>query len=532
MLKSKFFNSLLISVVLIIGILVRVIQFPENPAGLNIDEASAGYEAYSLSETGKDRWGNEWPAYFPSWGSGQNVLLSYVTIPVVKALGLSIFSIRFPSLLFGLLTLPLFYFCVRPLKYYPAFLGLFLVAVVPWHFMLSHWALESNLVPFFMLAGCAALTRAFITNQRKWIIPSLVPFALALYAYGTTIVVLPLFFGLILILFFKAIRLHLTDWLIATGLFLVISFPFLIFFAESYIVKKNLAWSDSLFFSTPLLPSNRFNPASGPAWSDMVAGNMRFLLSGFNDGTIYNLLPGFQLLLSFIAPLGFIGLIAVCYKLATQKRSITYSSQDAVLFIFFSWAVASLGLVFLFELNVNRFNHFFLPCIVLAVWTIDAIIRNFNDTMPKRTIQVAVVLWFAVESNLAIKSYFKEYPQSNIRAQFHAGLQEAFDATTWLSVKQIKISDKIQLPYVYTLFYTRYSPADFQKQANYSVEDGSYKVNYFGKYVFYDTFLKNDEDYGYLSYRDEFPDNQQRHRKIIFTNELWEVGIMSVNSGK
>lgn len=273
MMNPKKFNTLIISVIIAIGVLIRVIHFPQNPAGFNVDEASAGYEAYSLLETGKDRWGNEWPAYFPAWGSGQNVLLSYAIIPAIKVFGLSIFSVRLPSLIFGLLTLPLFYFCVRPMERYPAFLGLFLLAVVPWHFMLSRWSLESNLVPFFMLAGCAVLTRAFITAQRIWIIPSLIPFAFALYAYGTTIIILPIFFGLILILFYKNIRLHLTEWLIAAGLFTVIAFPFLIFLAESYIVKKNLVWADGLFFSTPLLPSNRFNPVSGTFWLYMVGDN-------------------------------------------------------------------------------------------------------------------------------------------------------------------------------------------------------------------------------------------------------------------
>ncbi len=380
-----------------------------------------------------------------------------------------------------------------------------------------------------MLAGCAVLTRAFITNQRNWIIPSLIPFALALYAYGTTIIILPVFFGLVLLLFYKNIRLHFTEWLIAAGLFTIIAFPFLIFLAESYIVKRNLVWADGLFFSTPLLPSNRFTPVSGNLWRYMVGDNIKFLLSGFDDGTVYNLLPGFPLLLSFVAPLGFIGMLAVCYKLATQKRSALSGPPDTILLVFFAWAAASLGLVFLFPLDVNRINHFFLPCILLAVWTIHTTIRNFNDTMPKRAIQMVVVLGFVAESGLVIRNYFTHYPESSIRKNFNAGMNEAFAATTRLSVKQIRISDHVTLSYVYTLFYTHYPPADFQKKVNYQIENGKYKVNYFDKYVFYDAYLTPDEDYGYLSYKDEFPDNEQRHRTIIFTNDLWEVGVMRVN---
>jgi len=176
----------------LLGAALRLIQYPTLPPGFNQDEASSAYEAYCLAETGMDRWGNVLPAYFPSWGSGQNVLLSYLLVPVVKLFGLSIFSVRLIPVTLGILTLPLLGWGLRPLGRYPALLGMFLVAVVPWHFMMSRWALESNLAPFFMLLGCVLLARGLITNKRRWIVPSLLPFALALYAYGTTVIVLPI----------------------------------------------------------------------------------------------------------------------------------------------------------------------------------------------------------------------------------------------------------------------------------------------------------------------------------------------------
>ena len=162
-------HKLLVFAVLGLGIAVRVWHFPAVPPGLNQDEAASAYEAFSLTQTGCDKWGNPWPVYFPAWGSGQNVLLAYLTIPVIKAFGLSIFAARLVPLLLGLLTLPLFYYCLRPLGRYPALLGLLLLAVAPWHFMLSRWGLESNLLPFWMLLGCTTLSRAISTQRRRWI---------------------------------------------------------------------------------------------------------------------------------------------------------------------------------------------------------------------------------------------------------------------------------------------------------------------------------------------------------------------------
>src|SRR4051794_1886903 len=60
--------------IMVVATFLRLYQFPSLPAGLQWNEVSAGYETYALLLHGTDRWGNLFPVYFPSWGSGQNVL--------------------------------------------------------------------------------------------------------------------------------------------------------------------------------------------------------------------------------------------------------------------------------------------------------------------------------------------------------------------------------------------------------------------------------------------------------------------------
>ena len=100
---------------MLLGALARLLFLSQYPAGLNQDEASAGYEAFCLLTTGADRFGNPWPVLFPSWGSGQNVLYSYLTVPFVALFGLSEWSIRLTAALFGTLTLPVFWDLARRL---------------------------------------------------------------------------------------------------------------------------------------------------------------------------------------------------------------------------------------------------------------------------------------------------------------------------------------------------------------------------------------------------------------------------------
>src|SRR5579875_2298209 len=105
-------HTTILLVVLATGAFLRLYRFPSVPAGLNQDELSAAYEAYSLSLLGTDRWGHKWPVYFPSWGSGQNVLQSYLSIPVIKLFGLTPLAVRLVPLVLALGTLPLLYLFV------------------------------------------------------------------------------------------------------------------------------------------------------------------------------------------------------------------------------------------------------------------------------------------------------------------------------------------------------------------------------------------------------------------------------------
>ena len=69
---------ILFSVFLLLGIFIRVWRFGTVPGGINQDEAFAGYEACSLLNYGVDSAGYRSPCNIVSWGSGMNVLESYL----------------------------------------------------------------------------------------------------------------------------------------------------------------------------------------------------------------------------------------------------------------------------------------------------------------------------------------------------------------------------------------------------------------------------------------------------------------------
>ena len=92
-----------------LGCFLRFYHLTTLPDGLNQDEASIGYEAFSLAFYGVDRYGNPFPVYPITWGSGGgSPLLIYLTALSFKLFGVSIFVLRGTVAFFGCLTLPLF----------------------------------------------------------------------------------------------------------------------------------------------------------------------------------------------------------------------------------------------------------------------------------------------------------------------------------------------------------------------------------------------------------------------------------------
>jgi hypothetical protein len=525
---------LLVLLVLVIGVVVRVVKFPVLPPGLNADEASSAYEAYALATTGADRWGNHLPAYFPGWGSGQNVLLSYLTVPVVQVLGLNMVSVRLVPLVLGLLTLPLFFLFLRPLGRRPALLGLLLLALAPWHFMLSRWGLESNLVVFWMLLGCFMLARAIATQQRRWIVPALLPFAVALYAYGTTIVVLPTLLGLVLVGCWPRIVPRLGAWLLAAGLFVVVALPFLLFFLENYVLHRNLAWTDKLFFATPLLVGNRLVEVSQHGtWSDFYNWNLDLIMRGFDDKTVYNQLPEYPLLGHFVWGLALLGFGLLLRRLWQQRTQLAGQPALVIGLLTVAWLLACVPFVYLFELNINRINHFFLPCLVLAVWGTTALIDNLRPDAPKRLIWNLVLLWVVLDGVPAVRQYFRSYRHGTIATEFRAGLAPAFASLAQLpATGQVLIDLKTPPAYIYALYHLRYPPARFQREARVTVVKGSYRVQAFGRYVLDKRLLDTSRTYNYVARLDSLPrlarpPRAARSRKtVVFRDEQWEVGTM------
>lgn len=192
---------ILLIIVIAIAFFLRFFSLSVNPPALTWDEAAWGYNAYTLSLTGKDEFGRFLPiTYLESFGDFKPPMYAYLSVIPIKLFGLNEFSIRFASAFLGSITVLLTFFLV--IQLFPQikgknFLGLlcaFILAISPWHILLSRAAFEANVASFFIILGTLLFLISTGKRLRPWVfLVSMLSFVAACYTFNTSRVFLPLF---------------------------------------------------------------------------------------------------------------------------------------------------------------------------------------------------------------------------------------------------------------------------------------------------------------------------------------------------
>lgn len=191
-------NYLILLFIIVVAAFLRFYQLGTNPPSLTWDEASWGYNAYSLGVDGRDEFGRFLPIdYLESFGDFKPPAYAYLDIIPIKFLGLNPFAVRFPSAFLGVLTVLLTYFLVGRIfwqsksKDLYALLSSLFLAISPWHVMLSRAAFEANVTTFLTVLGIWFFLIG-IQNKKWFLLLSAVSFALSIYTFNTARIVAPL----------------------------------------------------------------------------------------------------------------------------------------------------------------------------------------------------------------------------------------------------------------------------------------------------------------------------------------------------
>lgn len=417
------------ALILAVGAFVRCYRFLELPLGQNPDGTMAGVEALCLADGGTDQYGTSWPTYFEAWHISQmSTLYSYLMIPFVKLLGLSKLALRLPMLLMSLIALPLMWDLARRIAGKDfALLTLFLLALNPWHIVLSRWALEANMLPHVLLLAVELL---MIGRKKRWALYlSMAVFGLAPYAYGLAAISVPCI--LLPAAIFRAGRREVKplDLAVCVAVFALVSGPYYVTMAINALGLETMTLGPitmPLFAESKRagdLPLSADNP-----YLQMIQNFRGFLqmLTGAYAGEPYCTVEWANTMYPFVVPTALFG----WYKLCRDRRKLALSGNEAPLrdggMLVLIWMAASAINGAMVGTVVNRNNILYYPLILCAAYALWQMGKRLRVAL------AAMLTMIAVGFGGMCQVYFSDSYQQKTGEGFAYGLQEALqEAWGW-----------------------------------------------------------------------------------------------------
>lgn len=217
--------------ILLVAVFLRLYQLGSVPVGPDWDEAAIGYNASSLLATGKDEFGKTLPLVFRSFNDYKPPLYIYLTVPAIALFGLNTWAVRLPSAIAGILAVIGIYFLVKELLKTKGqetinnvpLLSAALLAISPWHIQFSRVAFEANIGVTLNIWATIFFLRG-LRNAKYYFLSSIV-FVLAMYAYHTERMFVPLYVILLGFVFLKQPIRHGKELLLSLGIALVLMLP-------------------------------------------------------------------------------------------------------------------------------------------------------------------------------------------------------------------------------------------------------------------------------------------------------------------
>lgn len=213
--------------VLALGLGLRVYKLASVPSGFFADEASIGYNAYSLLATGKDEYGNPFPIFFRSFGDYKAPISIYSTIPFIALFGLTEFSTRLTSVMYGILTLIILFLIGRTvISSSFGILCSFIGAVTPWLIHYDRVAFQMNIYATFFILSIYLFIKG--DKNKSFILPAFIVSALTFYTYQPAKLIVPLLLLGLLFIYRKTYLFYKKETAIGFLSFFILSTPLIL----------------------------------------------------------------------------------------------------------------------------------------------------------------------------------------------------------------------------------------------------------------------------------------------------------------
>jgi hypothetical protein len=419
-------NNFVLILVCLLFLGTRLFRIAEIPSSVYWDEASIGYNAYSVLTTGKDEWGETLPLHFRAFGEFKLPVYIYSVLISESAFGLTALAVRLPAVIYGLFSVVGLYLVVFEItkKKEISLLSSFLFTITPWLFIFSRTGYEA-------VAGLAffiwAIYLILHSQGNRWlIVGSIILFILSIYSYNSFRILTPFILGPIL--FYFLIKKQFTVVIISTVLLVGSVIPiYKLYKLDSGLGRfqtvsdtKNIITNYFKNFSyNYLFVSGDSNPRSQmPGNSQLYKIDLFFLILG--------------LIFIFKSKNPKYYLIIYLLLLAPMPAAITKENPHALRCILMSpilSIISAMGIYYFSNLFKKNITLIFIIVVVLYALFFESYFYKFGTEYNK----------------LSSSAWQYEY-------------KEIFE-----SKKQGCVEDKYAQPYIFALFYQKIDPNKFIK---------------------------------------------------------------------
>lgn len=487
--------------ILLLSIVLRFYALGEVPVGPNWDEAALGYNAYSILRTGKDEYGTFLPITLRSYDDYKPPLYMYLSVPFVAVFGLSLWSVRLVAAVSGVLAVIGTYFLLRKVveshtRDYGLdipLLGMFTLAISPWHLQFSRMAFEAGIGVTLNIWSVYFFYKGL--TQRTYLVVSATLAGLAMYAYHSERVFLPLLFLALAFTSMKYLRKQWNSVLVAIIVGGIVCLPF-VFELLNPGTYTRLKGTNSLADTTGLLAESVEKLARARENGDLigiVVHNRRIvyaktIVDGYLRHFSLNWLfiqgdnarhhsPGMGLLYLAELPFFLLGVIHILSRKGTLRA------------LFVPWILASpVAASLTTELPHAIRTLVFLPMVTTAV----AVGMSRSYSLVKqygiwvaRLLLVSIACLYSINGIYYAASYYiwqnQEYSQ-----YWQYGYKKAVAYATdhYDEYDKIVVSTKLEQPHMFFLFFMQYDPVRYLAEGG-TVSGGfAEKRNTFDKFEF------------------------------------------------
>ena len=495
--------------ILVIGAYLRVFMLSSLPPSLTWDEASWGYNAYSLGIDGRDEFGRLLPlTSLESFGDYKPPIYAYLTAPVVRVFGLNEWTVRFPSAFLGTLTILLTYLLTKRIFFTAsdrkreaiALVSALILAISPWHILLSRAAFEANVATFFIVLGTYLFLYSF---DKRWLLPvATLSLIASMYAFNSARVFVPLFGFFLFLKYFKVLLKDKKSLVVSFAFGLITFLPLFLFLltpqAKLRYNEVNI-FSDSSIVTTA---NQQIANDGNKAWSNLIHNrrvgyglayikhyldnlNPQFLFISGDGNPKFSIQDVGQMYIWEI-PFFLLGMLFLFRKREGHWLIIP-------LWILLGLAPAGVARETPHALRIETVIPTFQILTAYGLFNILGIFNRKSYRINALPVVMSVICFFAVFNFLYfVHNYFVHYSKE-FSGQWQYGYREAigFINDNERKYDKIYMTESLGRPYIYYLFYSRYSPQKFREDSD-SGKDalGFMHVTRIGKLSFRDDLNK------------------------------------------